>query len=150
MRGKIITQADIFEINQGGNLYGSRTTNTRRKLVQKAHPALDNMKYEIASQFNLPVHQGSEDYWETLHPGTAAEWAGNGKKTHYHGREPAGRPITPTKGKFLKGFSFELLVFWYNDSGGDSMIHGTPKSLRKINWFTLHTVRSRDAPFKTK
>ncbi|MDD2573279.1 MAG: alpha/beta-type small acid-soluble spore protein [Bacillota bacterium] len=37
-----------------------------RKLVQEAHPALDNMKYEIASQFNLPVHQSSEDYWGNL------------------------------------------------------------------------------------
>jgi small acid-soluble spore protein A (major alpha-type SASP) len=24
------------------------------------------MKYEIASQFNLPVRQGSEDYWGNL------------------------------------------------------------------------------------
>ena len=37
-----------------------------KKLVQKAHPALDNMKYEIASEFNLPVYQGSEDYWGDL------------------------------------------------------------------------------------
>ncbi len=37
-----------------------------KKLVQKAHPALDNMKYEIASEFNLPVYQGSEDYWGNL------------------------------------------------------------------------------------
>lgn len=31
-----------------------------------AHKALDNMKYEIASELNLPVHQGSEDYWGNL------------------------------------------------------------------------------------
>jgi small acid-soluble spore protein A (major alpha-type SASP) len=37
-----------------------------KKLVQKAHPALDNMKYEIAREFNLPVYQGSEDYWGNL------------------------------------------------------------------------------------
>lgn len=37
-----------------------------KKLIMEAHPALDNMKYEIASQFNLPVHQGSEDYWGSL------------------------------------------------------------------------------------
>lgn len=37
-----------------------------KKLVQKAHPALDNMKYEIAAQLNLPVRQGSEDYWGNL------------------------------------------------------------------------------------
>jgi len=34
--------------------------------VPKAHKALDNMKYEIAAEFNLPVHQGSEDYWGNL------------------------------------------------------------------------------------
>ncbi len=34
--------------------------------VPTAHQALDNMKYEIASELNLPVHQGSEDYWGNL------------------------------------------------------------------------------------
>jgi small acid-soluble spore protein A (major alpha-type SASP) len=34
--------------------------------VPGAHQALDNMKYEIASELNLPVHQGSEDYWGNL------------------------------------------------------------------------------------
>ncbi|MDD2481205.1 MAG: alpha/beta-type small acid-soluble spore protein [Lutispora sp.] len=34
--------------------------------VPKAHPALDNMKYEIAAELNLPVYQGSEDYWGDL------------------------------------------------------------------------------------
>ncbi len=34
--------------------------------VPNAHKALDNMKYEIASELNLPVHQGSEDYWGNL------------------------------------------------------------------------------------
>jgi len=34
--------------------------------VPGAHKALDNMKYEIASELNLPVHQGSEDYWGDL------------------------------------------------------------------------------------
>jgi small acid-soluble spore protein A (major alpha-type SASP) len=34
--------------------------------VPNAHSALDNMKYEIASELNLPVHQGSEDYWGNL------------------------------------------------------------------------------------
>jgi len=32
-------------------------------LMAEAHPALDTMKYEIASELGLPVHQGSEDYW---------------------------------------------------------------------------------------
>lgn len=35
-------------------------------LVPTAHKALDNMKYEIAAEFNLPVQQGSEDYWGNL------------------------------------------------------------------------------------
>lgn len=39
---------------------------TTEQVVPKAHKALDNMKYEIASELNLPVHQGSEDYWGDL------------------------------------------------------------------------------------
>jgi hypothetical protein len=31
--------------------------------VPEAHKALDNMKYEIAAELGIPVHQGSEDYW---------------------------------------------------------------------------------------
>lgn len=34
-----------------------------QQLVPAAHKALDNMKYEIAAELGLPVHQGSEDYW---------------------------------------------------------------------------------------
>jgi len=41
---------------------GSKTD----QLVPKAHKALDDMKYEIAAELNLPVHQGSEDYWGNL------------------------------------------------------------------------------------
>lgn len=37
--------------------------NDRPKMVPEAHKALDNMKYEIASELGLPVKQGSEDYW---------------------------------------------------------------------------------------
>ena len=33
------------------------------KLVPGAHQALDQMKYEIAAELGIPVHQGSEDYW---------------------------------------------------------------------------------------
>ncbi|WP_018132147.1 alpha/beta-type small acid-soluble spore protein [Effusibacillus pohliae] len=33
------------------------------QLVPAAHKALDDMKYEIAAEMGLPVHQGSEDYW---------------------------------------------------------------------------------------
>ncbi|GGJ05231.1 small, acid-soluble spore protein 2 [Alicyclobacillus cellulosilyticus] len=32
-------------------------------LVPGCHNALDNLKYEIAAEMGLPVHQGSEDYW---------------------------------------------------------------------------------------
>jgi len=35
----------------------------RRKVVPEAHKVLDNMKYEIAAELGIPVHQGSEDYW---------------------------------------------------------------------------------------
>ncbi len=45
---------------------GSKNTGKNRQLVKGAHQALDNMKYEIAAEFNLPVYQGSEDYWEDL------------------------------------------------------------------------------------
>lgn len=34
--------------------------------VPGAHKALDDMKYEIAAELSLPVHQGSEDYWGDL------------------------------------------------------------------------------------
>lgn len=49
---------------------GSSNTGRNRQLVEGAHQALDNMKYEIARELNLPVQQGSEDYWGNL---TAAE-----------------------------------------------------------------------------
>lgn len=32
-------------------------------LVPEVHKALDDMKYEIAAELGLSVHQGSEDYW---------------------------------------------------------------------------------------
>ena len=35
----------------------------RTQLVPEVHHLLDNMKYEIAEELNLGVHQGSEDYW---------------------------------------------------------------------------------------
>jgi small acid-soluble spore protein A (major alpha-type SASP) len=35
----------------------------RTQLVPDSHLALDNLKYEIAEELNLGVHQGSEDYW---------------------------------------------------------------------------------------
>lgn len=35
----------------------------RTQMVKNAHKELDNMKYEIAEDMNLGVHQGSEDYW---------------------------------------------------------------------------------------
>jgi small acid-soluble spore protein A (major alpha-type SASP) len=38
----------------------------RSQLVPGAHQALDNMKYEIAEQLELGVHQGSEDYWGSV------------------------------------------------------------------------------------
>ncbi|SNX55080.1 alpha/beta-type small acid-soluble spore protein [Thermoanaerobacterium sp. RBIITD] len=40
--------------------------NDKPKVVPEAHQALDNLKYEIASEMGLPVKQGSEDYWGNL------------------------------------------------------------------------------------
>lgn len=45
---------------------GSSNTGKNKQLVKGAHKALDDMKYEIARELNLPVHQGSEDYWGEL------------------------------------------------------------------------------------
>jgi len=33
------------------------------QVIKASHRALDDMKYEIASELGLPVFQGSEDYW---------------------------------------------------------------------------------------
>ncbi|MCM0650634.1 alpha/beta-type small acid-soluble spore protein [Clostridium swellfunianum] len=41
---------------------GSRRT----QLVPEVHKILDNMKYEIAEELDLGVHQGSEDYWGSV------------------------------------------------------------------------------------
>jgi small acid-soluble spore protein A (major alpha-type SASP) len=38
----------------------------RTQLVPDSHSALDNLKYEIAEELNLGVHQGSEDYWGSV------------------------------------------------------------------------------------
>ena len=38
----------------------------RTQLVPEAHQMLDNMKYEIAGELGVPVHQGSEDYWGNI------------------------------------------------------------------------------------
>lgn len=35
----------------------------KSQIVPGCHKALDDMKYEIAAELGLPVHQGSEDYW---------------------------------------------------------------------------------------
>ncbi len=38
----------------------------RTQLVPEVHKILDNVKYEIAEELNLGVHQGSEDYWGSV------------------------------------------------------------------------------------
>lgn len=38
----------------------------RTQLVPEVHKILDNMKYEIAEELDLGVHQGSEDYWGSV------------------------------------------------------------------------------------
>ncbi len=35
----------------------------RTQVVPEVHKLLDDMKYEIAEEYDLGVHQGSEDYW---------------------------------------------------------------------------------------
>ncbi|WP_461205541.1 small, acid-soluble spore protein, alpha/beta type [Clostridium sp. DL1XJH146] len=35
----------------------------RTQVVPEVHKLLDDMKYEIAEEYALGVHQGSEDYW---------------------------------------------------------------------------------------
>lgn len=36
---------------------------SKSHVVNGCHKALDDMKYEIAAELGIPVHQGSEDYW---------------------------------------------------------------------------------------
>jgi small acid-soluble spore protein A (major alpha-type SASP) len=43
-----------------------RSGSGRTQLVPEAHMILDNMKYEIAEELTLGVHQGSEDYWGSV------------------------------------------------------------------------------------
>lgn len=38
----------------------------RTQLVPEVHKILDDMKYEIAEELQLGVHQGSEDYWGSV------------------------------------------------------------------------------------
>lgn len=35
-------------------------------VVKEAHKAMDNFKYEVASELNIPVQQSSEDYWGNI------------------------------------------------------------------------------------
>ena len=43
-----------------------RSGSGRTQLVPEVHKILDNMKYEIAEELTLGVHQGSEDYWGSV------------------------------------------------------------------------------------
>ncbi|HHU50073.1 MAG: small, acid-soluble spore protein, alpha/beta type [Caldicoprobacterales bacterium] len=56
---------------------GSKNTGKNRQLVKGAHKALDDMKYEIARELNLPVQQGSEDYWGDLTSADCGRVGGN-------------------------------------------------------------------------
>lgn len=49
----------------------------RTQLVPEAHAILDNMKYEFAEEFNLGVHQGSEDYWGDVSSRNCGRVGGN-------------------------------------------------------------------------
>lgn len=35
-------------------------------VVKGIHRAMDNFKYEVARELNIPVYQGSEDYWGNI------------------------------------------------------------------------------------
>jgi small acid-soluble spore protein A (major alpha-type SASP) len=35
-------------------------------VVKDVHRAMDNFKYEVARELNIPVYQGSEDYWGNI------------------------------------------------------------------------------------
>jgi small acid-soluble spore protein A (major alpha-type SASP) len=56
---------------------GSKNTGKNRQLVKGAHQALDDMKYEIARELNLPVQQGSEDHWGHVSSADCGRVGGN-------------------------------------------------------------------------
>lgn len=35
-------------------------------VVKEAHKVMDNFKYEVAKELNIPVKQSSEDYWGNI------------------------------------------------------------------------------------
>ncbi len=35
-------------------------------VVKGIHQAMDDFKYEVARELNIPVYQGSEDYWGNI------------------------------------------------------------------------------------
>ncbi len=55
----------------------ARGSASGRQLVTGAHKALDNMKYEIASELGVPVKQGSEDYWGNVSSRECGRVGGN-------------------------------------------------------------------------
>jgi small acid-soluble spore protein A (major alpha-type SASP) len=38
----------------------------KEHVVKGIHQAMDNFKYEVARELNIPVYQGSEDYWGNI------------------------------------------------------------------------------------
>jgi small acid-soluble spore protein A (major alpha-type SASP) len=38
----------------------------KKHVVEGIHREMDNFKYEVASELNIPVYQGSEDYWGNI------------------------------------------------------------------------------------
>jgi small acid-soluble spore protein A (major alpha-type SASP) len=65
----------------------------RTQLVPEVHHLLDNMKYEIAEELNLGVHQGSEDYWGSV----------TSKNCGNVGGEMVKRMISMAENELLKG-----------------------------------------------
>lgn len=67
----------------------------RTQLVPEAHKMLDDMKYEIAEEFAIPVHQGSEDYWGEIPSRDCGRVGGNMVK----------RMITFAEQEIAKGYA---------------------------------------------
>lgn len=54
-------------MDKGGTIMALGSSGSgRTQLVPEVHKILDNMKYEIAEELDLGVHQGSEDYWGSV------------------------------------------------------------------------------------
>jgi hypothetical protein len=65
-------------------------------VIPNVHKALDDMKYEIAAELGLPVHQGSEDYWGEITSRDAGRTGGEitRRLVAYAEQHLAGQPLS--------------------------------------------------------